>query len=120
MAVTSIMTTEEEINAKAGANASGSFTEAMKDAAVLQAETTVNVMTRYNWSDAYAGLNVDVKHILSSIVSGMVAQQWISYDMSGYTSRYEAETMLDVLRDSIMRDLSILRDIKAQTFTNGA
>ena len=120
MAVTSILTTEGEITAKEGANVSSSLTDAMHDAWVLQAECFVNSFTRFNWSDAFAALNVDVKWILSDIVSSLVAIQGIMYDMSGYTSRTEAESMINVLRDGVNRNLSTLRDKKNQDFINAA
>lgn len=120
MAVTSIMTTGAEIVAKEGSGVSASVTDAMHDAWVLQAENQVNVMARYNFSDNYATLNVDVKHLLSDIVSSMVAIYGITYNMAGYTTRIEAEDMVNILRDSMLRGLSILRDKKAQDFINGA
>jgi hypothetical protein len=36
--------------------------------------------------------------------------------MSGFTSRVEAEDMINILRDGALRGLSILRDKKAQQF----
>jgi hypothetical protein len=119
MAVTSILTTEAEITAKEGANVSTALTDAMHDAWVLQAENFVNTATRRNWSDDFAGLNVDVKYILSDIVSSLVAIRGIMYDMSGYTSRAEAEDMVTELRDGILRNLSILREKKSETFIDG-
>lgn len=119
MAVTSIMTTEAEIDQKLGAGV-GAFTETMKDAAVLQGESMVNVVARFNFSDWFAGSpNADVKGLLSDIVSSFVAIQGITYDMSGYSSRIEAEDMINVLRDGMLRGLSILRDKKAQDFITG-
>lgn len=120
MAVTSIMTTGAEITAKEGANVSAALTDAMHDAWVLQAESFCSVLARENYSDSYAALNIDVKYIFSDIVSSMVAIQGIMYDMSGYTKLSEAESMVTVLRDGILRNLSIVRDKKNQTFINGA
>lgn len=121
MAFTSIMTTEAEIDQKTGANVSASYTDTMKTAACLQAESVVNCVTRNNYSDAVtAGLNADVQGILSDIVSSIVAIQAICYDMSGYTSRIEAEDMINVLRDGVLRNLSIIRDQKVQEFIDGA
>ncbi len=120
MAVTSIMTTEGEIDQKLGANVSASFTETMKNAAVLQGEALVNVTARFNFSDWFAGSpNADVKGLLSDIVSSFVAIQGVAYDMAGFTSRIEAENMINVLRDSMLRGLSIIRDKKAQDFITG-
>ena len=114
-----IMTTEAEIQQKSGANVNVAFNTAMMTAAGIRAESTINAMTRYNFSDNYATLNVDVKGILSDIVSSLVAMEAIAYDMSGYTSLSEAESMITVLRDGALRGLSILRDKKAQDFING-
>jgi len=120
MAVTAIMTTEGEITSKEGANVSASLTDAMHDAWVLQAESFVNVFIRKNFSDDYAALNVDVKYIISDVVSSMVAIYGIMYDMSGYTSRTEAEDMINILRDGILRNLSTLRDKKNTRFMSEA
>ena len=110
------MTTEAEILQKSGANVSASFDTTMMTAAAVRAEGTVNVLCRYNWNDVYSGLDTDVRGILSDIVSSLVAMEAIAYDMSGYTSRIEAEDMINVLRDGALRGLSIIRDKKNQTF----
>ena len=120
MAVTSILTTEGEITSKEGANVSSSLTDQMHDDWVLQAETYVNNYARYNFSDNYAGLNVDVKYILSDVVSSLVAIQGIMYDPSGYTSLEEAKAKVDVLIESSRAKLAILRDKKVETFMTEA
>ena len=116
-----IMTTEAEIQQKSGAGVSASFDTTMMTAAAIRIESVINVLCRYNFSDAVtAGLNADVAGILSDIVSALVAIEAICYDMSGYTSRIEAEDMINVLRDSALRNLALIRDKKAQDFINGA
>ena len=115
------MTTEAEIIQKAGTGKSPSFDTTMMTAAALQAESVVNCVCRFNFSDAVTtGLNTDVEQILSDIVSSFAAVQAIAYDMSGYTSRIEAEDMINVNRDTALRGLQIIRDKKAQDFINGA
>lgn len=117
MADTGIFCTSAEVLRKVGAGASAtSSAEAYTNDFVSQAESTINVMTRYNWSDAYAGLNADVKGILKQIASDLAAIYVIQYDMSGYDSRTEAEDMINILRDSAIRGMSILSDMKAQDF----
>ena len=116
MASTHIMTTEAECKQKAGAGVSASFSDAMYTAAGLQGESLVNCVCRYNFSDTWATDNVDVKGLISDVVSSYVAIQAICYDMSGYTSRIEAENMINVLRDGLLRGLGILRDIKIRDF----
>ena len=120
MAFTSIMTTEAEIDQKTGAGVSASFTDVMKTAAAAQAESVVNVTTRNNFSDTFSTLNTDVKLILSDIVASLVAIEAIFYDTTGYTSRIEAEDKANILNAAILRNLSVLRDKKAQDFMGSA
>ena len=113
----SIFATTAEVQRKAGANASSvSNTATYIDDFMSQVEALINVSTTYNWSDAYATLNVDVKGILKEVASNLAAMYVIQYDMSGFTSRTEAETMLDVLREGALRGMSILRNKNPQEF----
>jgi hypothetical protein len=116
MAHTGIFATSDEILVKAGENYDTSITEERINALCLQAESIINVATRYNWSDAYAALNVDFKGILSDAESSWVAIQIINFNMSGFNSRAEAQLMMNVLRDNFVRDLEILKDMKQQDF----
>ena len=121
MADFGIWTKNVDIQAKAGSNANATAkATAATDVYVLEVEAMVNVLTRFNWSDAYSGLNDDVKHILKEVTSCLCAIYVIQWDMNGFTSRIEAEDMINILRDVALRDLSILRDKKNQDFINGA
>lgn len=77
-------------------------------------------MTRFNWSDAYAGLNADVKYILQEAASDLAAIYVIQYDMSGFSSRAEAVTMCNILYARFLDAIKILEDVKARDFVNGA
>ena len=110
---------------KAGANAANPMpstgTDYSIDIWITEAESLINTLCRFNFTDVYtASLNDDVKKILHGVASDLAAINAITYDMSGYTSRVEAEDMINVLRDSALRGLAILRDKKAQDFINGA
>lgn len=121
MADTGIFATTAEVIRKAGANASStSATEAYINDYMTQVESFINCVTRYNWSDAYSGLNADVKGILKEIASNLAAIYVIEYDMSGFTSRTEAEDMINILRDRALAGLSLLRDLKVREFINNA
>lgn len=121
MADTGIFATTAEIGYKAGSGKSStSSAEAYTNSYVAQAESIINSATRYNWSDAYSGLNADVKGILKDAASNLAAMYVIQYDMSGYTSLGEAQTMLDLLRDAFERDIKLLIDIKTRDFVNEA
>jgi|SRR3990167_3891363 len=121
MADTGIFATTAEVQRKAGAGASStSKAEAYVNDFMTQAESEINALTRYNWSDNYASLNADVKGVLKEAASNLAAIYVIVYDMSGYNSRTEAEDLINVLRDAYLRCIGILRDKKAQDFMNGA
>jgi len=115
-----IMTTEAEIIQKAGAGKSASFDTTMMTAANLRAESVINCECRFNFSDAYAGLNAAVKGILSDFCSSFAAVEAICYDMSNYSTRTAGEIQINVLRDSMRRDIELLKDKKVQDFINGA
>lgn len=121
MADTGIFATTGEVQRKAGANASTvSNTEAYINDFMTQAESKINVMSQFNWTDVYSTLNADVKSILKEAASNLAAMYIIQYDMGGFNSQAEAQTMLDVLKDGYLEAVSILRDIKKRDFMNGA
>lgn len=122
MADFGIYTKNADIQARAGQNANAtSKAIAATDVYVLNIESTINALTRFNWSDAFtAGLNVDVQGILTETGASMCAMNVINDDTSGFDSLAEAQTMLDVLNNVVQRNISILRDKKTETFMNGA
>ena len=121
MADTGIFATTAEVQRKAGANASSvSNVEAYINDFMTQAESQINADTTYNWSDAYSGLNVDVKGILKEAASNLAAMWVINYDMSGFTSRAEAQSMLDVLWNGYIQAINVLKEKQKQTFIQNA
>lgn len=121
MADTGIFATTAEVERKAGANVSAtSKAEAYVNQYMTEVESFINIATRTNWSDSYSGLNVDVKGLLKETASNLAAIYAIQYDMSGFTSRIEAEDMINILRDAALRNISILRDRKQIDFVEGA
>ena len=117
MADTGIFATTAEVSRKAGDGASATAnTEAYINDFMTQVESEINSMCRYNFSDNYSTLNVDIKNILKMVASNLAAIYVINFDYSGFSSRTEAEDMVNVLRDAALRGLSILRDKKTQDF----
>ena len=104
-------------NASATVKAAGWF-----DTIILDVEAIVNVMTRFDWStaDAATTLNTTVRGILIDTGACLAAIEGIIWDMQGYTTRTEAEDMINVLRDRAMMNMSILRDKKNQKFMEEA
>lgn len=122
MAHTGIFATLAEITAAAGENVDATgFTEANINAWCLQAESIINCAARTNYSDTFAAtLNVDVKYILTACECAYVAMMAILYNMSGFTTRIEAEDMVNIHRDNFLRNLQLLRDEAVRTFISGA
>ena len=110
--------TSEAIVVKAGAGANAT---AIASAAILAnfsgyAEATILGVSRHDWVTNYSTAGANAKLILGDIASSLAAIPLITYDMSGYTSRIEAEDMINVQRDIALRGLSIIRDQKAVDF----
>lgn len=82
------------------------------DTWINQAENTINANSRIDFISTYASLSNDKKLILEDTCSSLAAIYAINYDMSGYTSRIEAEDMVVILRDAALRGLGLLRDKK--------
>jgi len=120
MADTGIFATTAEVQRKVGANASSTAnTEAYINDFMTQAESLINSVTRYNWSDAYASLNVDVKGLLKMAASAKAAMMVIQYDMSGMTM-LEAQTRLNVLAFEFDEAVKRLNDQEVRKFISGA
>lgn len=104
------LTTSGACIAKAGlnANVSGALLQRWSD----EAEGSLSTIGRYDWVANYGTIGANFKPILDDAASDMVAMKIINYDMSGFTSRLEAQTMLDVIRDNLVRNLDALKDDK--------
>ena len=79
------------------------------------AEGRIIAETRRSWVDDYSSLSDGIKGILSDACASLIANRIINYDMSGFTSRQEATTMLDVNYDRYNEALGILKDFKSNT-----
>jgi len=75
-----------------------------------EVEGTINAITRKDWITTPASTNT--AGIIKELASDMIASKMIVYDMRGYTSRTEAQTMLDFLNNNITRNLKELQDEK--------
>ncbi len=121
MAATSIMSTDAEMNAMAGENVDTTgWTDANKTAWGLHAECYINNLCRKNFSDIFSTLNVDVKYVLSEYVARYVAVCGIIYNTSGFTSRIEAEDMINVHLWRMEKLEELIKDQKFVTFASGA
>lgn len=108
------------VASKAGKNVSTSIKEGDWITWISGAEAYINTATRKNWSDIYTTLNDDVKNVIKEAVDNHAAIYAINYDMSGYSSRAEAELMINVLYQTEMDCVKLLVDQKGETFVVGA
>jgi len=119
MADTGIFATTAEVQRKCGANASAtSNVEAYINDFMTQAESFINITCGFNFSDAYSGLNADTKGILKQVASDLAAIKVIQFDMGTFNSLLEAQTMVDILRDSATQALKLLSEAKSVDFIN--
>jgi len=106
-----------EVQYKAGANASAvSNTEAYINTYMAQVESYINTVSRFNWTDAFGTLNADSKGLLTLAASNMAAIYVIEFDMSGFSSRTEAENMINILWDAANSAINLLKDQKGVEF----
>jgi hypothetical protein len=108
------LTSSGAIISKCGANVNSNI---VASGAILskwcdQAEAQLSTITRKDWVADYSLVGANFKGILDDVTSDMVAIKAVTYDMSGYTSKEEAQTILDVLRDNMIRCIEVLRDDK--------
>lgn len=120
MAWEGTLCTEEDIDAKVGANVSGSFTQAMKNSCVKQAESFICILSREDWVASYASLTASKKYTLNEAASNLTAIYAIMWDMSGYTSRIEAEDMVNLLWARFMHCMGILENRQSVEFLGEA
>lgn len=110
MAYSGITATEAEIDQKSGANVSTAYTDTMKTQALLQAESYLNAISGFNWSDWYALTpNVDVKYSVTMYTASWVASEAINYDVDA-VGRGAANLMLNKLANDMRQALETLKD----------
>ena len=103
MVATSILSTDDEMNAMAGENVDVTgWVDGNKTAWGIQAENFLVVLSRYDWVANIASLTTNTKAILSEYVARYTAVSGIAYnaagfaDLAGDTDRIQAEDMLNI------------------------
>jgi len=97
MAATSILSTDDEMNAMAGENVDTTgWTDANKTAWGVQAEAYLNSLKPYDFVTNFATLNAKTKAILSEYIARYTGMSGIAYNMINYSSRIEAEDMINI------------------------
>lgn len=116
-----VVCSDAVILSKMGAGASVACTTGMREAWELEIMGYINVASRFNWTDfTVAAANADICGIFREALTCMIAVYGISYTMAGYTSRIEAEDMINVLLWRFNVLFKILVDSKSQVYAQGA
>jgi hypothetical protein len=94
---------------KAGRYANSTATaEAYTNVFIKMAESQICTSARYDYVTNYASISTIGKAILRDAASSYAAIQAINYDMSGFTSRQEALTMINILYSSFAKLINLL------------
>ena len=104
------LTDSGAVKIRAGTNVSSSITPTQYTALINQAEAYINSETRINYTTAYSGLTTGTKEVLDMTASAHAAVGAINFDMSGYTSRAEAITMINVDLEIVDMGIKLLRN----------
>lgn len=120
MADTGIFATTQQVQDKVGANASTTANaEAFINRFMAQAESLLNTITTFNFSDNYAALNVDVKGTLTTAASAWAAMRVILYDPDAI-GRQTANLKLNGLTDEWNKATTELKSKNTQEFLKNA
>ena len=99
--------------AGAGVSSTASTSGAILEQYSNEAEAFCNALSRYDWVTNYSTLtDANTKVLLGEACSNIGGIYLISYDMSGYTTRFEAEDMINILWARTDRIINLLRDQK--------
>jgi hypothetical protein len=110
--------TTANVQYKAGANASATANvEGYINQYVQEAEGFIMCACRSKFKTNYAALNAEAKELLRLATSNLAAISVIQFDMSGFTSRTEAELMMNVLKTIADECIKLLQDQKTVTYS---
>ncbi len=97
MAATSILSTDDEMNAMAGENVDVTgWTDANKTAWGIQAEAYLFLISGYDFVTNVGTLNAISKFVLNEYVARYTAMAGIIYNTAGYSTIVEAEDMINI------------------------
>lgn len=118
MAHEGIFFTKAELDVFVGENVDTTgYTEANINKAALQVQAYINGILRMNITSAiYSALDSGIKEVLSIAAASLASIQFITYNMAGYTSRIEAENMVNANWATHKKMMLLINDAKWRTF----
>lgn len=112
--------TADQVSIFSGENVDATATAAMKEAVELMGISRICGWARYNIADNYASLNADYKKIIDEYLARLIATASIAYNMAGFSSRLEAENMLNInLFEMTKIEDNFFKDQKWWTYAKG-
>ncbi|MFH2021049.1 MAG: hypothetical protein ABIJ34_06540 [archaeon] len=99
-----------------GENMDVTFDTTMQDDVGMDAEAFISSLCRYDFVTNFATLNAKTKRLLSEYVSRSIALAGIAYNMAGFSSRIEAEDMLNIHLYRMRLIEKMLADQKTVTY----
>ena len=94
-----------------GLNANAIYSvEAYTNKYIKKAEGFICSQARYNFVANYASVSTMGKEFLRKVTSELAAIDVIKQDMGGFTSRTEAQVMIDILYNLAVEAINLLRD----------
>lgn len=96
MAMSITMADNADVDPYEGENIDATWTDTHRDEVGLQAEAYVCNLLDYDFVANWATANAQMKIILTEFVARTIAVQGIAFNMDAYTSRVEAEDMINI------------------------
>lgn len=81
-----------------------------------ESEAFINLTSRYDYTANWTSLDTNTKKALAEASANLAGIYLIEYDMSGYTSRIEAEDMINILWARFLQIIDEIKDQKAVTY----
>lgn len=107
---------------EAGANISS--TAATSEAILAQcsdnAEGFINVSARYNFTSLYPTAASSAQFLLKNTAAKLAAVDVIKYDMTGFPTRTEAESRINVLWAMAQQNINLIKEDMNRDFMIGA
>lgn len=114
--MTTTLCTSGIVKLHAGANVSAALTDAQYTSLINEAEAFISESSQYDFVANYSSLPTNLKPLLELGTACHAAFNAIKYDQSGYTSRQEAQVMLDANWTQVVEINNLLRDAKYKNF----
>ena len=91
-----------------GANAKIIVSGAYLDERYNQNAGAIGLITRQDLSGTSGAIKAAYRGAVGNAIAKSIAMDLINFDMAGYTTRAEAQTQLDILRDDLTRTMEAL------------